>query len=75
MFKTGLTQASFNQFRTTYQSFNSSSENSPKAYVYVDASGIKLLTDADLEAGFEEGIFALATTGEGIIEALSIAER
>ncbi|MFZ4713007.1 MAG: hypothetical protein ACOYL6_04830 [Bacteriovoracaceae bacterium] len=72
MFKTGLTQVSFSNFLTAYQSFHSSHDSLSKAYVYVDASGVKLLTDADLHDGFESGIFALATTGDGLIEALSI---
>jgi hypothetical protein len=74
LFKTGLTQASFSNFLTNYQSFSSSHDSSLKAYVYVDNSGVKLLTDADLHDGIESGIFALATTGDGVIEALTISE-
>jgi hypothetical protein len=75
LFKTGLTQASFSNFLTNYQSFSSSYDSSQKAYVYVDNNGFKLLTDADLQDGIESGIFALATTGDGIIEALTISEN
>ncbi len=74
MFKTGLTQASFSNFLTNYQSFHSTHDSFSKAFVYVDASGFKLLTHADLQHEYAKGIFALSTTGDGIIEALSLSE-
>lgn len=72
MYKSGLTRALYNHFRTTYQSFNSTENSLLDAYVYVDSAGVKLLTDVDLAEGIEGNIFALSTTQDGIIETLSI---
>lgn len=75
LYKSGLTRALYNQFRTTYQSFHSTENSILEAYVYVDAAGVKLLTDVDMEEGLENQIFALSTTQDGIIEALSLNEK
>ena len=74
MYKSGLTRALYNHFRTTYQSFHSTENSLLEAYVYVDSDGVKLLTDVDFAEGPESNIFALSTTQEGIIEALSLTE-
>ena len=72
MYKSGLTRALYNHFRTSYQTFNSTENSLLEAFVYVDSDGVKLLTDVDLATGHESNIFALSSTQDGIIEALSL---
>lgn len=75
LYKSGLTRALYNHFRTTYQSFHSTENSLNEAYVYVDSSGVKFLTDVDLAEGPDSNIFALSATQDGIIEALSLREN
>ena len=72
MYKSGLTRALYNHFRTSYQTFNPTENSLLEAYVYVDSDGVKLLTDVDLATGQDSNIFALSSTQDGIIEALSL---
>jgi hypothetical protein len=75
LYKTGLTRTLYNHFSTSFESFNSSSNDPSKAYVYVDANGFKLLTDVDQLNEDANKVFALATNQEGGIEALCLFEN
>lgn len=76
MYKTHLTATVFKDFTSCYQHFTSQKEKSPdQAFVYVDASGVKLLTSVvdDLSA-MDDGIFALSLAQDGFVEMLSMHE-
>jgi len=64
----------FKDFSSCYQHFTSQkSKSSDQAFVYVDASGVKLLTSVvdDLSAA-TDGIFALSLAQDGFVEMLTL---
>lgn len=76
MYKAPLTATVFKDFSSCYQHF--SSQNSPdpeQPFVYVDASGVKLVTSVvdELNHG-SDGIFALSCSGDGWVEMLAMHE-
>ena len=78
MYKTHLTATVFKDFSSCYQHFTSQKAKSPdqdQAFVYVDASGVKLLTSVvdDLSAA-SDGIFALSVAQDGFVEMLTLHE-
>lgn len=76
MYKTHLTATVFKDFTSCYQHFSSQkSKNPDQAFVYVDASGVKLLSSVadDLNAA-TDGIFALSLAQDGFMEMLSLHE-
>lgn len=74
MYKTHLTATVFKDFSSCYRHLDPTSKNSPeKPFVYVDASGVKLITDV-AEYSEEEGIFAVAMAQDGFVEMLSIEQ-
>ena len=73
LYKTHLTATVFKDFSSCYQHFTSSQTPHSNPFVYVDASGVKLVTDViDDESG--EGIFALSVAQDGWVEMLAINE-
>ena len=75
MYKTHLTATVFKDFSSCYQHFTSQQSKSPdQPFVYVDASGVKLVTNVvdDLAAG--DGVFALSMAQDGFVEMLAIHE-
>ena len=72
MYKAPLTATVFKDFSACYKHFSSqSSKNGP--YVYVDSSGVKLLTNIVDEKDINsEGIFALSVAEDGFVEMLAI---
>lgn len=76
MYKTHLTATVFKDFSACYQHFTSQQSKSPdQAFVYVDASGVKLLTGVadDLDKA-SDGIFALSLAQDGFVEMLTMHE-
>ena len=75
MYKTHLTATVFKDFTSCYHHFQSPNNSVEKPFVFVDASGVKLITDI-ISDGFseEEGIFALAMAEDGFVEMLSMEE-
>lgn len=76
MYKTHLTATVFKDFSACYQHFTSQKAKSPdQAFVYVDASGVKLLTSVvdDFHAT-SDGIFALSVAQDGFVEMLTLNE-
>ncbi len=74
MYKTHLTATVFKDFSSCYQHFTSQSAKSPdQAFVYVDASGVKLLTSVvdELNAASDE-IFAISVAQDGYVELLTM---
>ena len=74
MYKTHLTATVFKDFSSCYQHFTSQTAKSPdQACVYVDASGVKLLTSVvdELNAASDE-IFAISVAQDGYVELLTM---
>lgn len=76
MYKAPLTATVFKDFSSCYQHF--SGQNSPnpsEPFVYVDASGVKLVTGVVDETNTSsDGIFALSVAGDGWVEMLAMYE-
>ncbi len=74
MYKTHLTATVFKDFSSCYQHFTSQkSTHSESPFVYVDASGVKLITDVvDDQDSAGEGIFALSMAQDGFVEMLAL---
>ncbi|WPU65509.1 hypothetical protein [Peredibacter starrii] len=76
MYKAPLTATVFKDFSSCYQHFSSQKSRNPdQPFVYVDASGVKLVTDVvDAEATASDGVFALSMAQDGYIEMLALYE-
>ena len=76
MYKTHLTATVFKDFSSCYQHFTSQkSKNSDQPFVYVDASGVKLVTNVvDDFGGESDGVFALSMAQDGFVEMLTLHE-
>jgi hypothetical protein len=76
LYKTHLTATVFKDFSSCYQHFTSQTAKSPdQAFVYVDASGVKLLTSVvDDRHASGDGIFALSVAQDGFVEMLTLHE-
>jgi hypothetical protein len=76
LYKTHLTATVFKDFSSCYQHFTSQKSKSPdQPFVYVDASGVKLVTNVvDEQSGAGDGVFALSMAGDGWVEMLSLHE-
>ena len=74
MYKAPLTATVFKDFSSCYQHFVS--QNSPslsnQPFVYVDASGVKLVTNVVSENEAPDGVFALSMSEDGWVEMLAI---
>lgn len=76
MYKTHLTATVFKDFSACYQHFTSQPKNPhDQAFVYVDASGMKLVTNVVDESHMApDGVFALSVAGDGWVEMLAMYE-
>lgn len=78
MYKAPLTATVFKDFSSCYQHFstqNDQSSDSTRAFVYVDAFGVKLVTDVvNGESSENDGIFALSLAEDGWVEMLAFHE-
>ncbi len=76
MYKTHLTATVFKDFSSCYQHFTSQKTKSPEQpFVYVDASGVKLITNVvDEDNDSTDGVFALSVAQDGFVEMLSLHE-
>lgn len=76
MYKTHLTATVFKDFSSCYQHFTSQKTKSPEQpFVYVDASGVKLITNVvDEDNDSSDGVFALSVAQDGFVEMLSLHE-
>ena len=76
LYKTHLTATVFKDFSSCYQHFTSQkSKNPDQPFVYVDASGVKLITNVvdDMNSS-EDGVFALSMAQDGFVEMLALHE-
>ena len=76
MYKTHLTATVSKDFSSCYQHFTSQKTKSPEQpFVYVDASGVKLITNVvDEDNDSTDGVFALSVAQDGFVEMLSLHE-
>lgn len=76
MYKTHLTATVFKDFSSCYQHFTSQKSKSPdQPFVYVDASGVKLVTNVVDDMGSSgDGVFALSMAQDGFVEMLTLHE-
>lgn len=76
MYKAPLTATVFKDFSSCYQHFTSQTSRSPEQpFVYVDSSGVKLVTDVVEDFGeSSDGIFALSVAQDGWVEMLALYE-
>jgi hypothetical protein len=76
LYKTHLTATVFKDFSSCYQHFTSQQTKSPEQpFVYVDASGVKLITNVvDEDNDSTDGVFALSVAQDGFVEMLSLHE-
>ncbi len=75
MYKTPLTATVFKDFSSCYQHFTSQkSSNSEQPFVYVDAQGVKLVTNVVDESAKDDDIFALSMAEDGWMQTLAIFE-
>ena len=78
MYKAPLTASVFKDFSACYQHFTASSKNSvsiDQPFVYVDSSGVKLVTNVvDHCEQSEDGIFAISVAQDGWVEMLAMYE-
>lgn len=75
MYKAPLTATVFKDFSSCYQHFTSeSSPDYSQPFVYVDASGVKLVTSVVDEQDAPNGVFALSMAQDGWMEMLALHE-
>ncbi len=75
LLKSAISATLFDEFSSSYQSYNPSQESASTPFVYVDPNGnIKLLTDMVLDNGSEDGIFAISMAEDGWMEYLALQE-
>ncbi len=76
MYKTHLTATVFKDFSSCYQHFISQkSKNPDQPFVYVDDSGVKLITNVVDDLGpAGEGVFALSMAQDGFVQMLTLHE-
>jgi hypothetical protein len=76
LYKAPLTATVFKDFSSCYQHFSSqtSSASPSQPFVYVDSSGVKLVTGVVDEMSGPEGVFAMSMAEDGWVEMLAIYE-
>lgn len=77
MYKAPLTASVFKDFSSCYQQFTSQSSDpsSDQAFVYVDAQGVKVITNVVEDADSSpEGVFALSVAQDGWVQMLALYE-
>jgi hypothetical protein len=76
LYKAPLTATVFKDFSACYQHFASQkSLSSDQPFVYVDSTGVKLVTSVVDENGMDQdGVFALSVAGDGFVEMLAMHE-
>lgn len=78
MFKAPLTAFAVANFLSTYQSLTPANvpESLSEPFVYVDANGVKLVTNVvDSSNAESDGVFALSVAGDGWVEMLAMYEQ
>lgn len=76
MYKAPLTATVFKDFSSCYQHFTAHlpSSSSSQPFVYVDSSGVKLVTSVVEEKDAPDGVFALSMAHDGWVEMLALYE-
>ncbi|MGE3608953.1 MAG: hypothetical protein AB7I27_05155 [Bacteriovoracaceae bacterium] len=76
MYKAPLTASVFKDFSSCYQHFTSQNSKNPNdPFVYVDSSGVKLVTNViDEQDSAPDGVFALSVAEDGWVEMLALYE-
>jgi hypothetical protein len=76
LYKAPLTATVFKDFSACYQHFASQKSASPdQPFVYVDSSGVKLVTNVvDENGAAQDGVFALSVAEDGWVEMLAMYE-
>ena len=78
MFKAPLTAFVVANFLSSYQSLTPAHvpDDTSEPFVYVDATGVKLVTNVvDSGNAEEDGVFALSVAGDGWVEMLAMYEQ
>lgn len=78
LFKAPLTAFVVANFLSTYQSLTPAHvpDANSEPFVYVDAAGVKLVTNVvDSGNAEEDGVFALSVAGDGWVEMLAMYEQ
>ena len=77
MYKAPLTATVFKDFSSCYSQFSSQSSHVPEQepFVYVDESGVRLVTNVvSEENSASDGVFALSVAQDGWVEMLAMYE-
>ncbi len=78
MYKAPLTASVFKDFSSSYQHYTSQSHSdstTDQPFVYVDAQGVKILTNlVDDQDSTPEGVFALSVAQDGWVQMLAMYE-
>lgn len=75
MYKAPLTATVFKDFSSCYQHFASQNQDISGPFVYVDSSGVKLVTSVVGDSkDVTDGIFALSVAEDGWVEMLAFYE-
>lgn len=75
LYKAPLTATVFKDFSSCYQHFTSQSTSAQQQpFVYVDSSGVKLVTNVVDEGESTDGVFALSMAQDGWVEMLAMYE-
>jgi len=77
LYKTPLTASVFKDFSSSYNHLTSSPATQVQhidPFVYVDALGIKIITNVVQGDASSDGVFALSIAGDGWVEMLAINE-
>ncbi len=75
LYKAPLTASVFKDFSACYQHFSAqSSPQSDQAFVYVDAQGMKVITNVVEDDHSADGVFALSVAQDGFVQMLALYE-
>jgi hypothetical protein len=75
LLKSTLSASLFDEFSSSYQTYNPSLDHLEKPFVYVDPLGnIKLLTNMVSDNESADGIFAVSIAEDGWMEYLALQE-
>ncbi len=75
LLKSTLSASLFDEFSSSYQTYNPSLDHTDKPFVYVDPLGnIKLLTNMVTDNESDDGIFAVSVAEDGWMEYLALQE-
>ena len=75
MFKSGISNSIYKDFLSSFQSYQPSSKSSDIPFVFVDESGIKIITEMiSGDSSNLDDVFALSVAEDGWMEFLALYE-